>query len=87
MKPISITLTQETDGKSFRVASFSNTHQLTVGMIVDRDRVEKWIDLPGVSVNVRGMTPDNSNEAQTDLFESAKQHNGEKTEKRMVIAK
>lgn len=78
MKAITIAVSQEQDGR-FRVASFTNTAELTVGLVVNRDRLARWVNLPHVTVRVVGMTPEASaTEDQPDLLLGAVDKNASK---------
>ena len=69
VKRRTIVLTQESEN-SFRVKSWSNSSELTVGMIVSRAKLNQWCGIPGVDVRVPGMTPPAESDQQLDLFES-----------------
>ena len=47
---------------TFRVARFSNTTQLSVGMEVPRERVAEWCTMKRVSVDIIGMVEDETEE-------------------------
>ena len=70
IKQRTITLTQETDN-SFRVSSWSNSAELAVGMIISRAKLDAWCAMPGVQVNVRGMTQVADSGQQSALFPKA----------------
>lgn len=61
MKTVTVNLTQEPNPGLFRVVSFSNTVQLSIGQIVPVAKVEDWCCIPRVNVRVIGLTA-----AQTD---------------------
>jgi hypothetical protein len=52
MKVCSIRLRQ--DGNLFRVESFTNTVELSVGMMVPKDKVAEWCSMKRVNVAVIG---------------------------------
>jgi hypothetical protein len=73
MAKISIVLTQEPDPDLFRVKAFAETSQLTVGMVVTRERFAKWLALKGeVSVRVVGLTPPENSGEQPSLLDPIK---------------
>ena len=47
---------------TFRVARFSNTTQLSVGMEVPRERVAEWCTMKRVNVDIIGMVEDETEE-------------------------
>ena len=57
MKTLTVKLTQEPSAGLFRVVSFTNTVQLSVGQVVKAATVEDWCLRPHVQVHVVGMTP------------------------------
>jgi hypothetical protein len=64
----SVTLTQETDD-TFRVQSWTNSSELSVGMIISRKKLNQWCGIPGVEIRVPGFTPAAESDAQQmDLF-------------------
>lgn len=71
MKPISISLTQEPDGQTFKIARFVNTSELTVGQTVTRADVDRWVNLPSITVSIAGLTPEAA-QSQPSLFEAPK---------------
>ena len=80
-----ITLTQEPDD-TFRVKSWSNSAELSVGMIISRARLKKWMDMPGVEIRVPGMTPPSEDTRQLDLFDQVQQEVKQQKVKKAVIA-
>ncbi len=66
MKTCCIVLTQEDQAGLFRVVSFSNTVQLSVGQTVDIERVERWCATPRVNVRVVGRSNPDAEQPQLD---------------------
>jgi hypothetical protein len=62
MKTVTITLTQEDSPGLFRVQSFTNTIQLSIGMLVKVESVEQWCATPRINVRVVGKTNPDTNE-------------------------
>ena len=65
-----MTLTQETED-TFRIKSWTNSAELSVGMIVTRAKLNKWCEMPGVEIRVPGWTPAADDDRQLDLFTKA----------------
>ena len=57
MKPRTINVRQTPTGE-FRVESFVNTLDLTVGQIVKREKLDAWNVYPSVRINVLGLVPE-----------------------------
>lgn len=56
MKTISITLQQDPERLDrFHVSAFSNTHELSVGDVIPRDRLEAWSSRPHIKFTIAGM--------------------------------
>ena len=62
MKNIVIRLTQEPEGNQFRVVSWSNSTQLSVGQLIPAARVSEWCAAPRIQVHIVGMTPQEENQ-------------------------
>jgi len=63
MKKVIITLSEEAG--SYRVIALVNTCQLSIGQIVDRDRVERWCANPLVTVRINSAVQETE---QLDLL-------------------
>lgn len=57
MKTLRINLTQEPEGNAFRVVSWTNSTQLSVGQVVPAAVVAGWCERANIQVNVMGLTP------------------------------
>ncbi len=64
MKTCKITLRQA--GNLFRVDRFTNTTQLSIGMMVDRERVNNWCAMGLVQVEVVGVVEEEENAIDLD---------------------
>lgn len=67
MKTVSVVLTQEPESGFFRVQSFTNTVQLSIGQIVPAAKVGEWCTIPRVNVRVVGLTRTETEDSQTLL--------------------
>jgi len=65
-----VVLTQDGEN-TFRVKSWTNSAELSVGMIITRAKLNKWCRMPGVEVQVPGFTPEEDDGRQLDLFTKA----------------
>lgn len=72
MKTIAIHLTQEPAPGLYRVARFTNTVQLSVGMLVKAADVEHWCATPRINVHVDGLTQP-AKDQELPLLESGEQ--------------
>lgn len=55
MKTITITLQQDPEHLDrFHVSSFSNTHELSVGDVIPRTRLEAWAHRPHIRFTIAG---------------------------------
>jgi hypothetical protein len=55
-KPIKISLLETPRG--YIVERFTNTTQLSIGLEVTRERVDKWVEMKGVEIAVVGKVED-----------------------------